>query len=86
LREAVLWYRERDPALADRFLYEVYKTLELIGRFPGSGGPVFAVEDRTIRQLPVNDFPYQIVFQRLEHRTAVLAIAHERRKPGYWND
>jgi len=27
LREAVVWYRERDPDLASRFLDEVYRTL-----------------------------------------------------------
>lgn len=86
MREAVAWYRERDPDLATRFVDEVYKTLALLERFPHTGGPVFGIDDSDTRQMPVDNFPYQIVFKRLEHRTSVLAIAHERKKPGYWND
>lgn len=85
LREALTWYRARDPELANRFLDEVYKVLGMLERFPNTGGPVFGVDDPDTRQLPVDTFPYQVVFKRLKHRTAVLAIAHERRKPGYWN-
>jgi plasmid stabilization system protein ParE len=84
LHEAVAWYRERDPALADRFLEEVFATLGLLEHFPNIGGPVFGFHDPATRQLPVNTFPYQVIFKRLERRTAILAIAHERKKPGYW--
>jgi len=86
LHDAANWYRERDPELARRFLDEVYSTLALLERFPNIGGMVPGVEDPEIRQLPVNNFPYQIVFKRLQFRTTVLAVAHERRKPGYWRD
>ena len=86
IREAVAWYRSRDPALADRFLDEVYKALALLERFPNLGGPVFGVDDTATRQLPVDTFPYQVVFKRFPTRTSVLAIAHERKRPGYWNE
>lgn len=55
-------------------------------RFPNSGGPVFGVADANTRQLPVDTFPYQIVFKRFPDRISVLAIAHERKRPGYWNE
>lgn len=84
LREALSWYRDRDPKLASRFLDEVYKTLALLERFPNVGGPVFGIDDPETRQLPVDTFPYQIVFKRFARRTSVLAIAHERKRPGYW--
>jgi plasmid stabilization system protein ParE len=86
LREAVTWYRDRDPELANRFLDEVYRTLALIEQFPNTGGPVFGVADLRTRQLPVDNFPYQVIFKRYEYRIAVLAIAHERKRPGYWNN
>ena len=84
LHEAARWYRERDPDVARRFLEEVFRTIALIGRFPLTGSRVFGIEDPNIRQLPVSNFPYQVVFKRFKDRTAVLAIAHDRRKPGYW--
>jgi plasmid stabilization system protein ParE len=84
LREAAAWYRERDPDVARRFLEEAFRTIALVERFPLTGGPVFGVDDPGIRQLPINNFPYHVVFKRLKERTIVLAIAHARRKPGYW--
>lgn len=86
IREAVAWYRERDPELATRFLDEVYRTLALVEQFPGIGGRVFGINDASTRQLPVDNFPYHVVFKRLPTGTSVLAIAHDRKKPGYWNE
>lgn len=84
LNEAAEWYRERDPEVASRFLREVFRAIALVESFPGTGGPVFGVYDSDIRQLPVNNFPYHVVFRRFTERIVVLAIAHDRRKPGYW--
>ena len=86
LREGVEWYRAIDPELANRFLDEVYKTLALLERLPNLGGPVYGVEDLDVRQLPVSNFPYQVIFRREEHRTMVVALAHERKKPEYWDE
>ena len=86
MREAVAWYRRRDPQLANRFLDEVYKTLAMLEQFPNIGGPVFGNSDPNTRQLPVDTFPYQVVFKRFPDRISVLAIAHERKRPGYWNE
>ena len=86
LREAAEWYRARDSDLSNRFLDEVYRVLALIERFPNLGGPVFGVPDANVRQLPVSDFPFQVVFKRRKYETTVLAIAHDRKKPGYWNE
>ena len=84
LRDATAWYEERNAELADRFVAEVTRTLELIEQFPMSGGRVPGVLDPEVRRLPVHNFPYHVVFLRLSDRTAVLAIAHDRRRPGYW--
>jgi len=84
LREATLWYAERNADIAQRFADEVARTIELIERFPLTGAPVPGVEDPDIRRLPVHNFPFHVVFITFVNRVAVLAIAHDRRKPGYW--
>jgi plasmid stabilization system protein ParE len=84
LKEAAEWYRERDTEVASRFLREVFRSIALLERFPLIGAPVFGVDDSNIRQLPVSNFPYHVVFKRHEERIVILAIAHDRRKPGYW--
>jgi plasmid stabilization system protein ParE len=86
IREAVIWYRRRDPKLANRFLDEVFKVLRLLEQFPNVGGSVFGVTDRATRQIPVDTFPYYVVFKRFADRISVLAIAHDRKRPGYWNE
>ena len=80
LAEAAAWYRERDPELAGRLLDEVST---MIATFPNIGGRVFGIDDADIRQLPVDTFPFHIVFRRRKERTTVLAIAHDRKKPDY---
>ena len=57
----------------------------MLEQFPNIGGRVWGIDDNNTRQLAVDNFPYYIVFKRLKYRTAVLAIAHDRKEPGYWN-
>lgn len=83
-REAVIWYRDRDPRVAERFASEVRRTLTLIERFPRVGGSVAGVDDSSVRQMPVHHFPYDIVFVRLDDAVKVVAFAHHRRRPGYF--
>lgn len=84
LREATAWYRERNAEVADRFAAEVRQTLRHLEQFPDTGGIVSGVADPDVRQLPVHNFPYSVVFIRFTSHISVLAIAHNRRRPGYW--
>jgi plasmid stabilization system protein ParE len=86
LREATEWYRERNEAVAERFAAEVRQTLRHLEQFPGSGAVVPGVADPAVRRLPVHNFPYHVIFVRLEQHITVIAIAHDRRRPGYWLD
>jgi toxin ParE1/3/4 len=83
LRDSSAWYRERNPEVADRFVHEVQRTLELIEAFPARGLRIPFVIGKA-RRLTVAGFPYYIVFEELTDRVEVLAIAHHRRRPGYW--
>ncbi|HEY0156886.1 MAG TPA: type II toxin-antitoxin system RelE/ParE family toxin [Thermoanaerobaculia bacterium] len=86
LREATAWYRERSADVAERFAAEVRQTLRHLEQFPDTGAFVPGVSDKDVRRLPVHNFPYHVVFIRLADHVAVLAIAHDRRRPGYWVD
>lgn len=84
LREAANYYRERDPRVADRFVSEVRRILELLESFPDIGGAVSGVDDLDVRRMPVHKFPYGVVFLRLPDRLQVVAIAHNRKQPRYF--
>jgi plasmid stabilization system protein ParE len=86
LREATDWYRDRSEEVAIRFAQEVRQTLQHLEQFPSTGAYVPGVADPDVRRLPVHNFPYHVIFIRLATHLSVLAIAHDRRRPGYWND
>jgi plasmid stabilization system protein ParE len=79
-REAFLWYFERSPLAADAF------RTELFGAFDGlatTAGDWPHDEDGT-RRYHLNHFPYTLVYEVEGSRVTVLAVAHQRRRPGYW--
>ena len=73
LRDSTAWYRERNPKVADRFVREVQRALELIERFPALGTRTPLITGKA-RQLPIAGFPYHIVFEEMPDRIEVLAI------------
>ena len=85
-REAVEWYRDRDERVAARFIAETRSMLELISQFPSIGSPVPLVDDRSVRRMPIHNFPYNIVFVDLGDHLEVAAFAHKRRWPEYLLD
>jgi plasmid stabilization system protein ParE len=83
LRETTAWYRESNPSVADRFVTEVFKTLEQIEKSPAAGRWIPFVPGSS-RRLPVGGFPYYVIFEELTDRVEKFAVAHNRRRPGYW--
>jgi len=86
LRDAVTWYRERDPRVAERFSSAARETLRLIEGFPEVGSYVPSVHDRDVRRMPIQGFPYHVVFVRFADHLQVVAFAHRRRRPRYFAD
>ena len=84
LAEAVTWYRDRDPRVAERFAGEVRQSLQLIETFPQIGSRVPGIDDKSVRQMPVHNFPYYVVFVEMDETLEVVAFAHNRRRPGYF--
>jgi toxin ParE1/3/4 len=76
----VAWYLERSQLAAARFVIEVDRALELIVSSPDrwpSGA--YATQKFVLRR-----FPFVVVYRDKETVVQVLAIAHGRRRPGYW--
>jgi plasmid stabilization system protein ParE len=85
LEAASLWYDQQRPGLGRRFLSAIDLTLDRIRRFPSAGAPVPRTsEDLPVRRAPVARFPYHVVYLETSKTLYVLAVAHDRRKPGYW--
>ena len=55
--------------------------------FPHVGARVPRVPgDLPVRRLAVTRFPYHVIYLEPAEALRILAIAHDRRKPGYWKD
>jgi plasmid stabilization system protein ParE len=68
------------PGLGDRFLDEFFKVLKRIGNYPESG---FRISGR-VRGAKVSVFHYDVIYRLEQSRIYIIAVAHQRRKPGYW--
>ena len=85
LRAAVQWYEVRRAGLGGEFLAEIHRVLQTIQEHSAFGTPAPGVPEKLgARRIPVRRFPYSIAFLELENEVRVLAIAHHRRRPGYW--
>ena len=42
--------------------------------------------DLPVRRRAVTRFPYHVIYLEAGMDLRILAIAHDRRKPGYWQD
>lgn len=74
------WYQARSPLAADRFEAELEKVLGLVASSP----TMFPLVDDSHRYAMLRRFPYSLVYQALPDGVHVVAVAHSRRKPGYW--
>ena len=82
LNEAVRWYEARRSGLGGEFFDAVADTLRLIEGRPEIGSAASA--DCMTRRLLVPRFPYQVVYRLRPDEIVIVAIAHLKRRPGYW--
>jgi hypothetical protein len=87
LVEAAGWYQSRRPGLGSELLAEVDRLLPLIGGSPATFPRLLDVPgDLVIRRALLPRFPYALIFMDLGEHVRVLAVAHTKRRPGYWLD
>jgi plasmid stabilization system protein ParE len=79
-REARLRYRASDPAVADRFMAALDRAMDHIADNP-ERWPLYLHETR---RMLVRRFPFSIIYRVEAQRILVVAISHQRRRPGYW--
>jgi toxin ParE1/3/4 len=84
-QQAGLWYNSRRDGLGLEFFDEVDATIRRILEFSRLGAAVPRVpSDLPVHRLAVKRFPYCVVYLETAEELRVLAVAHDRRRPGYW--
>jgi plasmid stabilization system protein ParE len=82
LADAVRWYESKRPGLGRDLLDDVASANDRIARNPACGSSMTA--DRRTHRLLVSRFPYQLVYRLRPGEIVVVAVAHLKRRPGYW--
>ena len=78
------FYAQERHELAARFIEELGRALLLLREHPGVGERVGTKH----RRFPLVGFPYFVNYRIDDEKSLirVIAISHQRRRPGYWVD
>lgn len=80
LEEAAAWYERRVEGLGARFFEAVQQTKQAIRQNPEFGAP----HRHGTRKRRVVGFPNLVVYRDEPGRILIVALAHGKRTPGYW--
>jgi plasmid stabilization system protein ParE len=81
-RAAAAWYRDRSESASLGFLAELDRAIERIQEAP-ERWPKYK---HGTRRFLLRRYPFSVVYRVQAEALEVIAIAHGRRRPGYWKD
>lgn len=79
-REARNWYRERSRDVEERFRVALRRAIREIREAPER----WPANEHGLRSCRVSGFPYRLIYWTGGDYSLVVAIAHSKRRPGYW--
>lgn len=80
LIDAAQFYESRSSGLGNRFIKSVDDAVRFIQRNP----ELFNADGFGRRKYKIKKFPFLLIYKVVENHIFILAVAHGRRKPGYW--
>ena len=80
LMRAAAWYDTQSAGLGDRLLDSVRVGLRAIREFPNAHPPL----DKWYRRFLLDTFPFSLVYRIEPDEIVIVAVAHAKRRPGYW--
>jgi plasmid stabilization system protein ParE len=79
--DTIAFYESRQPGLGGSYLHEFEAALSRISQSPTR----YRIERKPdIRLLSLIQFPLKIIYRVASGSVQILAVAHKRRRPGYW--
>nr|VFK77959.1 MAG: ParE toxin of type II toxin-antitoxin system, parDE [Candidatus Kentron sp. SD] len=78
--EAAIYYQTQVDGLGDAFLTKVDSAVRDIVEHPLA----WPVVQGDVRKRPIHRFPYSILYQDNPNEILIIAVMHQRRRPGYW--
>lgn len=80
--EASLYYQSKASGLGVDFLSEVERAVKSIAESPNT----WPILEGELRRRLVRRFPFGILYKVESEEIVVIAVAHLRKKPGYWKE
>ena len=80
LRAARKWYFERSPLSATAFAHAVDNAVSQIVEAPTR----YPMAEHGTRKFVLQRFPFNIFYRPGEGEIVIVAVAHQKRRPGYW--
>lgn len=80
IRAADAWYAERSLQALDGFYEELLPALDRLQKEPRLYPPYLCGTQRVV----LERYPFSIVFRELLNEIQIIAVAHAKRRPGYW--
>lgn len=74
------WYRQRNPVAGAAFVLELDRAVTHIQEAP-ERWPRFTP---TTRRFVLPRFPFDVIYRAHGRHLEVVAVAHHKRRPGYW--
>jgi plasmid stabilization system protein ParE len=82
MTEASTFYEAATSGLGAEFLDEVQRVIDLIREHPELGRSI----DQGFRQALLHRFPFFLIYLIETDAILIVAVAHQRRRPGYWRN
>jgi plasmid stabilization system protein ParE len=79
-RDAIEWYRDHSPTAAVQFRITVSEVIRHIVQAPQR----WPSHSHGTRRFVMNRFPFSIIYLDDPDTVSIVALAHNKRKPGYW--
>jgi plasmid stabilization system protein ParE len=80
--DAVLWYSNQTENAELEFLDELDRAVRLVTSYPLALTEI----EPEIRRCLLARFPYALIYGIGPDTIVIIAVAHLRRRPGYWAD
>ena len=81
VENAQAWYEERSLLAASAFLRELSMAVQRIRQAPHR----YPAAPAGTRRLLLDQFPFTIYYRLKGDTLNIVAVAHQKRRPGYWS-
>lgn len=82
MTESAVFYERESKGLGTDFLDEVDRAVSRICEHPEIG----QTYSLNLRRFVLVRFPYSILYSIKDYEVIIFAVAHHKRKPGFWKD